>query len=84
MTREEIEKGVVGLLCEIAPEIDPKQLQPDAEWRDQLDIDSVDLLNFVVAMHKAFGLEIPESDYAKLATLNGCVDYLQSHGAKAT
>jgi acyl carrier protein len=49
-------------------------------FRDQLDIDSMDFLNFVIAVHEALHVEIPEADYPKLATLNGCVEYLAARG----
>jgi acyl carrier protein len=45
-------------------------------FREQLDLYSMDLLNFIVALHAALGVEIPEADYPKLATLDGCVEYL--------
>ncbi|MBZ5703592.1 MAG: hypothetical protein LAN84_17305, partial [Acidobacteriia bacterium] len=51
--------------------------------RDQLDIDSMDLLNFVIALHQELHVEIPEADYPKLATLQGCVDYLFANGRQA-
>lgn len=43
--------------------------------RDQLDLDSMDVLNFVVALHQELGVEIPETDYAKLITLDAIVTY---------
>lgn len=46
--------------------------------RDQPDIDSMDFLNFVIGLHKELKVEIPEADYPKLATLDGCVNYLAS------
>ena len=49
--------------------------------RDQLDIDSMDFLNFVIAVNERTGIDIPESDYGALATLNGCVAYLARAGA---
>jgi len=64
---------VLRLLGEIAPEADLAGLNPDVSFRDQLDLDSMDFLNFVVSLHKAFHMEIPESDYPKYTTLNGCV-----------
>jgi acyl carrier protein len=44
--------------------------------REQLDLDSMDALNFVIALHEELGVEIPETDYAKLATMDGIVAYL--------
>lgn len=76
MTKDEIRATVLRVLGQIAPEADLTQLNPARRLRDQLDIDSMDLLNFVIALHKELHVEIPEADYPKLATLQGCVDYL--------
>lgn len=78
MTPDQIRATVLRVLCAIAPEADPEHLDPDVTFREQLDIDSMDLLNFVIALHKELGVEIPERDYPKLASLQGCVDYLTS------
>lgn len=81
MTTQEIKNTVLCLLSGIAPEADLANIKADVAFRDQLDLDSMDILNFVIAMHKEFKVEIPEADYAKLATLNGCAAYLESHMA---
>ncbi|HVN10367.1 MAG TPA: phosphopantetheine-binding protein, partial [Patescibacteria group bacterium] len=65
-----------------APEADLSQLKPGQRIREQLDIDSMDALNFVIGLHKELQVEIPEADYGKLATLNDCVEYLASLQAK--
>lgn len=67
---------ILRTLGEIAPEADVTSIKPDVSFRDQLDIDSMDFLNFVIALHEQLHVDIPESDYPKLATLNGCVAYL--------
>lgn len=72
----EMRSLVLRLLGEIAPEADLTSLQPDISFRDQLDLDSMDFLNFVVALHKEFQIEIPEADYPKYMTLNGCLAQL--------
>ena len=69
---------ILRLLGEIAPEADTTSLRPDVSFRDQLDLDSMDFLNFVVALHKEFHIEIPESDYPKYMTLNGCLAQLSA------
>jgi acyl carrier protein len=79
MTKEEIKAIVLRVLGQIAPEADLAQFKPNLRIRDQLDIDSMDLLNFVVGLHKELHIEIPEADYPKLATLDGCVNYLAAH-----
>ncbi len=76
LTREEITTTVLRALGEIAPEADLAAIKPDVSFRDQLDIDSMDFLNFVIAVHEALHVEIPEADYPKLITLNGCIAYL--------
>ena len=76
LTTDEIENTVRRILGEIAPEADLTQLKPDVSFRDQLDIDSMDFLNFVIALHETLHLEIPEADYPKLASLNGCLNYV--------
>lgn len=76
VTPDQIKDTVLRLLGEIAPEADLTGLKPDLSFRDQLDLDSMDFLNFVILLHKTFGVEIPESDYPKYATLKGCVEQL--------
>ena len=76
MTGDEVRATVLRVLGEIAPEADLATLRADVGFRDQLDLDSMDLLNFVVGLHAALGVEIPEADYPKLSTLEACVDYL--------
>jgi acyl carrier protein len=68
----------------IAPEADAEQLRPDVSFREQLDIDSMDFLNFVIALHEELHIEIPEKDYPKLSSLRGCVDYLVSARSEAS
>ena len=76
MTEAEIKQLVHDALGNIAPEVDVDAIDPAKNLRDQIDIDSVDFLNFVIGLHKALNVEIPDADVAKLATLNGFVSYL--------
>ena len=78
MTDEEIRATVLRHLAEIAPEIDPAQVRPEIDFREQFDLDSMDLQNFFIALHQRFGIDIPERDYPKLLSLEGCVRYLQA------
>lgn len=84
MTKDEIRATVLRVLGDIAPEADLGALKPDVDLREQLDLDSMDILNFVVGLHAALGVEIPEADYPKFATLDGGVEYLTArHSAGA-
>jgi acyl carrier protein len=81
VTRDEIRATVLRALGDIAPEADLSAIKPDVNFRDQLDLDSMDVLNFVVALHAAFGVEVPEADYPRLATLESAIDYLAARAA---
>lgn len=78
MTRDDIRQQVVDALSEIAPEADLQKLRADVSLRDQLDIDSMDYLNFMIALSKNLKVDIPERDYPKLASIEGCTDYLNA------
>ncbi len=80
-TSPEVRKTVLDALCSVAPETDASTIDPREPLREQLDLDSMDFLNFVVALHAALGVDVPERDYAKLATLDSCVDYLVAKAA---
>lgn len=79
MTDDEIRATVLRILGEIAPEADLATIKPNISLRDQLDIDSMDFLNFLIAVDAELHVDIPEADYPTLASLDGCVHYLTSH-----
>jgi acyl carrier protein len=78
VTAEALRATVLRALGEVAPEADLATLEPDVPFREQLDLDSMDFLNFVVALHGALGVEVPEADYPRLATLDACLAYLDA------
>jgi acyl carrier protein len=78
MTRDDIRNTLLDTLASVAPEADFDTLQPERPLRDQLDIDSFDFLNVILRVHEKLGVDIPEADYAKLATLTGALDYLET------
>jgi acyl carrier protein len=84
MTRDEIRAIVLRILGEIAPEADLTGLKPDVNFREQLDVDSMDFLNFIIALDENLKVRINESDYPKLSTLDGCVEYLASEATTST
>jgi acyl carrier protein len=63
-------------LGNIAPEMDVGAIDSSADLREALDIDSMDFLNFITAIHRRLGVNVPEVDYPKLTTLDGAVAYL--------
>jgi acyl carrier protein len=79
MSDIDIRKVVQEELNNIAPEADLASVDPGADLREALDIDSMDFLNFITAVHHRLGVDIPEIDYPKLDTLDGAVTYLTAH-----
>jgi acyl carrier protein len=74
MNADEIRKVALAELKRIAPELE--DVQPAKPLRDQVDLDSMDWLNFLVALNERLKIEIPEADYRKLGTLDQIVEYL--------
>ncbi|MFN6961139.1 MAG: acyl carrier protein [Rhodocyclaceae bacterium] len=77
MNPSELRDLVITTLQGIAPEVDAATLRDDLPLRRQVDLDSMDWLNFLLGLNKALGIEIPEADYAKLGTVSALIDYLQ-------
>jgi acyl carrier protein len=79
MSDIDIRKVVQEELNNIAPEVDMAGVDPAADLREALDIDSMDFLNFITAIHHRLNVDIPEIDYPKLITLDGAVAYIVAH-----
>jgi acyl carrier protein len=78
----DIRTVILEELGNIAPEADLAGLDPEADMREALDIDSMDILNLVTAIHQRLGVNIPEVDYPKLVTLAGAVAYVEAAMSK--
>ena len=76
MTRDELRATVVRVLIEVAPDVEPGDVRGETRLREDLDLDSLDFLDLVTGVAEATGIEIPERDYGKLATLDAFVEYL--------
>jgi acyl carrier protein len=76
MKKEDLEAQVVEVFQRVVPEADLKSLDPAKSFRDQIEIDSVDYLSFILELEKSLSIKIPEADYPKLSSLNGCLSYL--------
>jgi acyl carrier protein len=76
VNEQELKDLVLRALKKIAPEADPRTIDPKQNLREQLDIDSMDFLNFLIALHEALGVDIPEADAARLSTLEAITHYL--------
>jgi acyl carrier protein len=76
MKLDELRRVICQSLEAIAPDADVSALDPNKDLREELDIDSMDFLNFVTALDKQLHVEIPEADYAQLSTLEKAEHYL--------
>lgn len=76
---DQIRDEVLSVLTAIAPEVEPAEIDDDALLRDQVDLDSMDWLNFLVGVHKRLDVEIPEADYRRLRTLGDVVAFVSAH-----
>jgi|TARA_B100000315_G_C14140076_1_gene390950 acyl carrier protein len=77
MSKEEIREIIYNIIKEIAPDEDLGNLDDSKEIRDQIELDSMDFLDIVLELRKRYKVDVPEEDYPKLATIDGCVEYLE-------
>lgn len=82
MDRSNLRATVIDTLRVIAPEVAEGELRDNRPLREQVDLDSMDWLNFIIGLHERLHVDIPEADYRQLVSLNAVVDYLAArlHG----
>ncbi len=76
MNENDFRAGYLEELTRIAPDIDAETVGDDDHIQDDLELDSMDVLNLVTALHERFGVDIPEADYPRIATLALAIAYL--------
>ncbi|MDO9218639.1 MAG: phosphopantetheine-binding protein [Lacisediminimonas sp.] len=84
MNDAQLRSTVVATLLSIAPEVDPALLGDNRPLRLQVDLDSMDWLNFLIGLSRQLKVEIAESDYGQLVTLQDLLDYLRARLPPAT
>jgi len=77
MTADPVREGILALLARIAPEADLDAIDGETSIREQIDIDSMDALNILAGLADAFGIDVPETDYGRLQTLDAMVAYVR-------
>ena len=78
MNADELEKIVRAAMADVAPDVDAQTVEADADFHDDLGLDSMDALNLAIALHEATGTDIPEVDYPRITSIATCVAYLRS------
>ncbi len=76
MTKADVQKIVLDIIADIAPDEDLSQVKPDVRLRDQLELDSMDFLDIVMELRKQYSVHVPEDEYIHLASLDSCAEYL--------
>jgi acyl carrier protein len=76
MNDSDVRALVHAAIHRVAPEANLDSVPPGGDFREALDIDSMDFLNFVDDVHARTGIDVPERDYPSLASIDGCVAYL--------
>ncbi len=84
MNAIELRPLVFAELRKIAPELEEGDVAPEKLLRDQVDLDSMDWLNFLIAVHQRFGVEIAEADYARLDTLDRICELVAARNPQAS
>jgi acyl carrier protein len=78
LDREEI----LGKIQEITADrlgVDESDVTPDASFREDLEADSLDLVELIMELEEQFGMEIPDEEAEKITTVEEAVDYVQEH-----
>jgi acyl carrier protein len=79
MNKEQARQTIFEVLGGIAPEVDPATVDDSSDLTEQLDLDSMDYLNWMLGINQATGVEIPQRDVSRFLTIDGAVEYLVSH-----
>jgi acyl carrier protein len=82
MTPQEISSALLEELGNVAPELELDSVPPGADLSEELDLDSMDFLNWIAALHRRLQVDIPELDYPKLRSLDAATRYLASRLAR--
>lgn len=80
MTEAEAREIVLAALHRIAPEIDLDALDPEADFQADADMDSVDVLNLLVAVQEKAGVEVPDRVAGSLTSIAALSSYVAEHG----
>ena len=78
MTTEEIKQAIIEQILAVAPDIEKEEIEPNANLQRSLEIDSFDFLKVLTALNEALGVDVPETDYAQVDTLEHMADYFKA------
>jgi acyl carrier protein len=76
---QDVHKLIAQVLHDVAPEVELDGVAGHADLREELGLDSMDILNFAIGLSEQTGVDVPERDYPQIMTLDGCTGYLLAH-----
>jgi len=76
MNPKRLRSAILETLKTVAPDADVDAVDPKGSFHEQFGIDSVDFMNLMLALEKKLGVSIPDVDYPKLSSLEGCLGFL--------
>ena len=76
MAPAEIKTVILDILTDIAPDEDLTGLKDEIDFREQLELDSMDFLDIVMELRKRYSVNVTEQDYTELASMHSTVNYL--------
>jgi acyl carrier protein len=82
-TTQDTRREILSVLTTLAPEVDAADIRDDVLLRDQVDLDSMDWLNFLIGIHKRLHVAVAEKDYASLRTLADVVRYVEERAGRS-
>jgi acyl carrier protein len=77
MTRDEIVSGLAEILEEVAG-VNPDEVSEEKSFTDDLDVDSLSMVEVVVAAEEKFGVKIPDNEVQNLKTVGDAVAYIEA------
>ncbi|HEX7746888.1 MAG TPA: acyl carrier protein [Micromonosporaceae bacterium] len=77
MTRDEIIAGLAEILEEVAG-VNPDDVAAEKSFTDDLDVDSLSMVEVVVAAEEKFGVKIPDNEVQNLKTVGDAVSYIEA------
>jgi len=75
MNKDEIKSIIIKTILEVAPDIEEQEIEPNENLQQSLEIDSFDFLKILTQMNEEISIEVPESDYSKVGTLEDMAEY---------
>lgn len=76
MQEDGIKRALMDALSQVAPESSATAIDASMNLQDQLDLDSVDILNYIIRVQKILNVEIPNQDFPKFLKMDDTVPYL--------